>query len=920
MKRFLATTLTTILIISLASFGWAAGKGTNFHNVDLNRTLNEIFNVQADFVDVNVDGTLTLSGTSYIDLPEISAPAAPDADVGRIYVADDGGTTTPYFIDSTGAASSLVAGSANTLNDAYDNGNTITLDVIGDMEFDTNPDSSPGSIVFDTITGVGALADAYIVQTTSGTITDALDLSDAGIVNAINVGDNTILGLAGVIDFSEFDVSGSTGAITINDDGNLGSITIEGTVLDIDSLDFVGAGLISSAADNAITLNPNAGNAAGEDLIITAHNIQLTATGAITLSPDAGVTTALDITDTDYTNALSVGTNAILGSTGVINYDNFDVDAAGAVICTALNAGSGDIVTSGNLNVGTVIESAVQPASGDLTLNGATGVNKVIIGSLSTDGITVSDNVAFGVTSLFTSGAGLGFRQAAEAIHSSVANQLDIDAGTEVEIATGTLDANLSAALAVNAVTASNVTVSVGDLTIQSSDSGNAGTFNVVIEAGNAAPTAGEDGNDIALEAEDDVLIQATDDVDVDAADFLVDATTTISLDAAAGASNFTTTGGDLTLESTNASVNVNATEAVADQIKLNAQGTVASTSAINIMTTDGGVMIDANGAANGDITLVAADALDLDSAGATDILAGGVFSIDGTGASNVTADTGNLTVSTTTSGTLVFSSAGIVDIDAAYSNAITINTADDSTADATAIGDITLTAGAKGAGTGDGGDIILVAGDTTAGVQGYIKIQDDMLVQTTEKIYFQDTGTFMNSPADGKIEIEADAGGVDDITLDGGVTIPTGHLLTLADAASITMNSEKVTVHKEVSVAVYATANTANNFGILPIIANCKITEISLGFQAKPSSAAGTVLLEVYNYDGGAAADNLLAAATFDLETMTSLVTSDLSLTATGADLQPDDGDFVYCVITSNNGDMTDGVGGAVMVRYTVD
>ena len=133
-------------------------------------------------------------------------------------------------------------------------------------------------------------------------------------------------------------------------------------------------------------------------------------------------------------------------------------------------------------------------------------------------------------------------------------------------------------------------------------------------------------------------------------------------------------------------------------------------------------------------------------------------------------------------------------------------------------------------------------------------------------------------------------------------------------------MNSEKVTVHKEVSVAVYATANTANNFGILPIIANCKITEISLGFQAKPSSAAGTVLLEVYNYDGGAAADNLLAAATFDLETMTSLVTSDLSLTATGADLQPDDGDFVYCVITSNNGDMTDGVGGAVMVRYTVD
>jgi len=59
--------------------------------------------------------------------------------------------------------------------------------------------------------------------------------------------------------------------------------------------------------------------------------------------------------------------------------------------------------------------------------------------------------------------------------------------------------------------------VSDGDLEMSVTDSGNEGNKNAFIKAGNAAPNAGEDGNDIALEAEDDVLVEATGSIVLDA-------------------------------------------------------------------------------------------------------------------------------------------------------------------------------------------------------------------------------------------------------------------------------------------------------------------------------------------------------------------------------------------------------------------
>ena len=60
--------------------------------------------------------TLKISGTGatgFIDFDEITTPANPAADDGRLYVADDGGTTTLFFRDSAGTQTNLLAGGAS---------------------------------------------------------------------------------------------------------------------------------------------------------------------------------------------------------------------------------------------------------------------------------------------------------------------------------------------------------------------------------------------------------------------------------------------------------------------------------------------------------------------------------------------------------------------------------------------------------------------------------------------------------------------------------------------------------------------------------------------------------------------------------------------------------------------------------------
>ncbi len=707
--------------------------------------------------------------------------------------------------------------STETLDLAYTAGNTITVDGSGNVEIDLsltakmveiantfNGAQAVALTIDNESAGTNAIVDGILFSTSgaTATITDAIDAKDAGITNAINVGPNVIYGTGGAsINFDEFDVASGTGNVTINDDGDLGVFTVEGTALDINSLTFVGAGEIKSTG-TALTLTAdNAGT--GDDLIITADNLALTAVGLMTFSPDAALDTAINLTATNIDHAIKIGDNTIDGDAAAIEFTYFSVDAAGAVVCTALDAGTGDITTTGDLDVGQILESAVAPSSGNLSVNAAAGANTVNIGNVSTGGIVMGDDVDFDVTSGFSGTAGLFFNTGGtEQINSSTADQLDIDAAVEIEMATTILDINLTdnsdilvtgtdksftIATTDGDVILSAVGGSNGDIIIGAGDdieidavgvielNSSGGIISIGSDAIAQAVNVGTGsaarivtvGNIASTETQIDGLL-----VDINAG------SSGLTMDAGAAA-NLTTSAGDVTIQATAASVNINANETAADQIKLNAQGAISG-NAINLLTTNGGITLHANGA-------------------------NGVISIDAAG---------NLTLATTTSGTLAISSAGVVDIDATYSNAITINTAADSTGDDVDIADITITTGAKGAGTGDGGDIILIAGDTTGGTQGYIKIQDDILVQTTEKIYFNDTGTFVNSPSNGKIEIEADGGGADDILLDGGVTVGAGHDVTMGTGHVIGAGDSEIDGFRLDLVAATATTITAAQSG----------------------------------------------------------------------------------------------------------
>lgn len=111
-------------------------------------------------------------------------------------------------------------------------------------------------------------------------------------------------------------------------------------------------------------------------------------------------------------------------------------------------------------------------------------------------------------------------------------------------------------------------------------------------------------------------------------------------------------TGEDIDITASGSSVNVVATEAAADQFKVDAQGAIAG-DAINLETTDGGIMLNADGAANGDIEINSADDTALVSAGDMTLTSTGTVAIDSsdwdisttgavTGIASITFDNGS--------------------------------------------------------------------------------------------------------------------------------------------------------------------------------------------------------------------------------------------------------------------------------------
>jgi hypothetical protein len=154
---------------------------------------------------------------------------------------------------------------------------------------------------------------------------------------------------------------------------------------------------------------------------------------------------------------------------------------------------------------------------------------------------------------------------------------------------------------------------------------------------------------------------------------------------------------GALSLNSSGAAINI---------------GNDAAAQALNLGT-GGARAITIGSAAAGSITADAGvGGFDLDCDTTFDLLSGGAFSIDGSGASNVSATSGNLTLSTITSGTLILLSAGSLTADCV---ALSLDGTDSSNLTITTNSgdDKTLTIAAVNSGAGKG-IIVLDADDYT--------------------------------------------------------------------------------------------------------------------------------------------------------------------------------------------------------------
>lgn len=163
---------------------------------------------------------------SFLDIPESgTAPGSPDTNVGRLYVADDGGTTKLYFKDAAGTATSVIDNATVAWDDIAD------PDAAGTIAFGTNAQvitaaKTDGDML--TISGIGNFGDVSVmrVQSATGNPTDGTVLevvSHDANVDPLVVSSS---GQAGVLVVSQAGVVAVTGNQTIS-----GTLTVTGGVI-----------------------------------------------------------------------------------------------------------------------------------------------------------------------------------------------------------------------------------------------------------------------------------------------------------------------------------------------------------------------------------------------------------------------------------------------------------------------------------------------------------------------------------------------------------------------------------------------------------------------------------------------------------------------------------------------------------------
>ncbi len=279
------------------------------------------------------------------------------------------------------------------------------MTLAGDLA--VNGNMTLGDAASDTTDVVGALTVGGGYGSTGVTISAAGVYQGNGALTA----DGLITGLAGLTitgGIASLNAS-SNFATNINTGTSTGAVTIGGTAgntINIGTNNTTADTIAIGSALDTVSVTGAKWSAATTGAITSAPTTNVT---SLTISPTVAQTTAIDATAANIVTALNVGANDIVGTTGLINYNNFDVDASGNVISAgnvAVNGGSltttaatGNLFNTGaaTLNIGGAANVALNIGVGNTAYAGinigtGTGGNAINIGNND----TTADTIALG--------------------------------------------------------------------------------------------------------------------------------------------------------------------------------------------------------------------------------------------------------------------------------------------------------------------------------------------------------------------------------------------------------------------------------------------------------------------------------------------------------------------------------------------
>lgn len=406
---------------------------------------------------------------------------------------------------------------------------------------------------------------------------------------------------------------------------------------------------------------------------------------------------------------------------------------AGNTITTS--AGNGDVTVAGTEKLAVSASGGVQISGGALDVN--TSVDVDLTGSFAVDGAqAVSFGSSTAVSSFaattaangdialtagakldFSASGAIEFDAAADSyikataknltVEASGAGILDLKSGTEVQASTVLFDVNASGAVQIDAAAASNLTVAGADLVLSTTSSGKVEVTSAGLMDVNAGASL-----DIDVTGSYDMLSTTT---------FSIDGTGNSNVSATSGSLTVSTiTTGDLVLT---AADNVNMDGGL---IEIDATKAVSIAAAQASDFTVAGANLLLTTTSSGDVQVTAAQKFDVSSGGATEI--------DAAASSYVKVTGGDLTLETATSGKIYAKSAGLTQIDAGSS--LDVNVTGNVTCDAsgtlhfagTGNSDFEVTSGNLSITTKTSGNVTLdaIAGTLTMAGNGAVTLDSD--------------------------------------------------------------------------------------------------------------------------------------------------------------------------------------------------